>query len=191
MQEFLKQVYQYPGLNENNLQQIIDAHTEIAISKNDFLIKETQVSNAYYILYSGYLRSFVIDHLGNEVTTNFFSPGSVVIEVASIFNQVPTQENFQALTPCVLFEIKLNDFQNLFSHIPVFAEWGRAWMTAALTIQKERMLNMLTKSALQRYLDLLRQNSEIFQIAPLKQIATYLGITDTSLSRIRKEVSIK
>ena len=84
MQEFLKQVYQYPGLNENNLQQIIDAHTEIAISKNDFLIKETQVSNAYYILYSGYLRSFVIDHLGNGSFTTLINSSGYKLSVQMI-----------------------------------------------------------------------------------------------------------
>ncbi len=56
---------------------------------------------------------------------------------------------------------------------------------------KDRMLGMIQHTAEQRYLKLIETHPEIFQHAPLKNIASYLGITDTSLSRIRKEISKK
>ena len=70
-----------------------------------------------------------------------------------------------------------------------FKEWGRLWFTFQLFSLKQRTVNMLTETATQRYLTLLKNKPQIIQNAALKQIASYLGITDTSLSRIRKEIT--
>lgn len=134
------------------------------------------------------VRSYVTDPNGNEITTGFYTPGFIVIEVASLFQQQPSLENFHALTDVSLWELKFDDFQQLFREIPAFAEWGRTWMTQALSQQKQRMLDMITKPAHERYSQLLCTHPEILRDAPLKHIATYLGVTDTSLSRIRKEI---
>ena len=67
-------------------------------------------------------------------------------------------------------------------------EWGRAWFTFQLFTMKERSLGTITETAKNRYLKLMKDKPEILLNAPLKQIATFLGITDTSLSRIRKEI---
>jgi CRP-like cAMP-binding protein len=79
-------------------------------------------------------------------------------------------------------------FQELFHKIPNLREWGRSWMSQELFAYKQRSVEMFTLSATRRYLNLLEQKSKVIQFAPLKQIASYLGVTDTSLSRIRKEI---
>jgi CRP/FNR family transcriptional regulator, anaerobic regulatory protein len=80
-------------------------------------------------------------------------------------------------------------FQQLFHSIPNFAEWGRAWMSNELFQFKLRSVSIITDSATDRYKALVQNQSQIILQAPLKCIATYLGITDSSLSRIRKEIS--
>ncbi len=189
MHDLLRAVYQYPGLNDQEIQLILNRHKQIELKKGSFLLQVPEVSTSYYILYDGLMRSYVHDAAGNEITTNFFSNSDIVIEVASLFKQQATQENIQALSNCILFEISFQDFQEIFVTIPAFAEWGRMWMTMALSQQKERMLNMITQSAPQRYLQLLNEKPQVVQQAPLKYIASYLGITDTSLSRVRKEIT--
>lgn len=185
----LKQVYQYPTLTEKDLAQVMQAHQILEIKKGTNWLKAGQISKSYAIVLKGLLRSVVIDAVENEITTNFFGPNELVIEVSSLFAQRPTQETIQAITDCTIISIDFDTFQELFINIPSFAEWGRMWMTFALTQQKERMLDMLTKTANERYLQLLSAQPHVIQTAPLKYIATYLGITDTSLSRIRKELS--
>jgi len=76
----------------------------------------------------------------------------------------------------------------LFHSIPEFRDFGRSILVKGFASLKIRMLSMITETAEERYASLLHSNPEIFQYAPLKQIASYLGITDTSLSRIRKEI---
>jgi len=94
----------------------------------------------------------------------------------------------QCLTDCVLWQIDYDHFQELFHQIPAMREWGRAWMVFELYLAKKRATEMITEPATQRYLHLMQEKPQIIQQAPLKHIASYLGVTDTSLSRIRKEI---
>ncbi|CAN5362663.1 hypothetical protein BH23BAC3_BH23BAC3_13890 [soil metagenome] len=87
--------------------------------------------------------------------------------------------------------MSFENFQRLFQNTDGFSEWGRTWMSGALFSSKQRSLSMITESATERYLTLQKEHPEIIQQAPLKYIASYLGITDTSLSRIRKELGNK
>lgn len=188
MTHILHHIYQYPTLKESEIQKIIDEHQYVKFRKGDYLLKEGQYSKEYYILINGLIRSYAIHSNGEEITTGFYGDNELIIEVASLFGQMPTQENLQCLIDCELYKINYDDFQKLFVTIPAFAEWGRMWMTQALMQQKERLLKMLTHSAQERYVELLENNPKLIQTAPLKYIASFLGITDTSLSRIRKEL---
>ena len=88
----------------------------------------------------------------------------------------------------VLTYDKLND---LFHSLPEFREFGRAMLVKGFIAFKLRTLSMINKTAEERYAILLQSNPEIFQHASLKHIASYLGVTDTSLSRIRKSFALK
>jgi CRP-like cAMP-binding protein len=158
------------------------------ISKNQFHLAAGKISDEYLFLEKGCMRTFVHDIQGNEVTTNFCMPGQVVFEVSSFFNRTRSRENIQALTDCEGWFITYEQLNNLFHELPEFREFGRSILVKAFSELKTRTLSMITETAEERYETLLKTNPEIFQLAPLKNIASYLGITDTSLSRIRKEL---
>lgn len=185
---FFKHIYSHPNIKNEDYKRIIDAHTKVEFLKNETILKEGKVSYAYYLIKKGLFRSYVIDYKGNEITTDFFGPNDILIEVASLFLRIPSKESIQALTDCEVYKIDFDDFQNLFSTIEGFTEWGRTWMSHQLFMAKHRAVTMHTQSASQRYLNLIKEKPQIIKEVPLKYIATYLGITDTSLSRIRKEV---
>lgn len=185
---FFKKIYSHPNIKNDNYKTIMEAHERVKFFKNDTILSEGKISNAYYLIKKGLFRSYVIDYKGNEITTDFFGPNDILIEVASLFLRIPSKETIQAITDCEVYKIDFNDFQNLYSTIDGFTEWGRAWMSHQLFMAKHRAVNMHTQSASQRYLTLAEEKPLIIKEVPLKHIATYLGITDTSLSRIRKEV---
>lgn len=164
---------------------------ETEILKNQFLLQEGKVSNDYIFLLEGFIRSYTFDTEGNDITTNFYSRNQVVLEVSSFFNRTPSQESFQALNDCKGLIINYEQMQILFHSIPEFREFGRKVLVQHITALKQRMLSMINQTAEQRYENLMLTKPEILQNAPLKNIATYLGITDTSLSRIRKEFARK
>lgn len=165
--------------------------TEKILNKNEFLTEAGKVSNEYFFLEKGFMRAFAFDTEGNDVTTGFYSTGQVVFEVASFFNRTRSLENIQAIQNCTGWFITYSQLNELFHSLPQFREFGRWVLVKGFSALKTRMLSMITETAEQRYDTLLKTNPEIFQQASLKHIASYLGITDTSLSRIRKEYSKK
>jgi CRP-like cAMP-binding protein len=161
------------------------------IKKSEFLFKEGRICNDYYFLEKGFIRAFAYDTAGNDVTTNFYSGSQVVFEVNSFFNRVLSKENYQAIVDCEGWYITYQQLNHLFHSMSEFREFGRSILVKGFSSLKIRMLSMITETAEQRYDALLKSNPEIFQHAALKHIASYLGITDTSLSRIRKEYAKK
>lgn len=177
--------------SKQTLAGIAEHFEEITISKNDYFLKEGQISNNYLFLAEGFMRAFTFDTNGNEVTTYFYPKNRVVFEASSFFMRAISTENIQALTDCKSYSITFEKLNMLFHSVPEFREFGRAMLVKEFVAFKQRTLAMINKSAEERYANLINSNKEIFQYAQLKHIASYLGITDTSLSRIRKEFSKK
>jgi CRP-like cAMP-binding protein len=158
-------------------------------AKNDFFLQEGRISDEYLYLENGCMRSFAHDTEGNDITTNFSTGNQVVFEISSFFNRTGSKENIQALTDGRGWFITYKELNNMFHATPEFREFGRHILVRGFSSLKIRMLSMITETAEERYANLLNSHPEIFVYAPLKNIATYLGITDTSLSRIRRDFS--
>lgn len=173
------------------LDEIAEHFEEKTFLKNDYFLKEGQISNNYLFLADGFLRAFTFDTDGNEVTTYFYPKNRVVFEASSFFMRTASTENIQAVTDCTGFTIAFDKLNLLFHSIPEFREFGWAMLVKEFAAYKQRTLAMINKNAEERYANLISTNNEIFQYAQLKHIASYLGMTDTSLSRIRKEFSRK
>ncbi|WP_407481671.1 Crp/Fnr family transcriptional regulator [Elizabethkingia meningoseptica] len=188
MNPIYKAIYQHFLLSDEDMEQIAALHQKVEIEKGKIFLHEGETANEYYLLESGLVRAFVYDYDNNEITTEFFADNEIVIVPASLFQRNPSQENLQAVTDCLLWKIEFDDFQHIYHNVPGFSEWGRLWFSYQLFTMKQRSLDMITLSATKRYLNLMEQKPGVIRFAPLKQIASYLGVTDTSLSRIRKEL---
>lgn len=175
----------------SSAQAIAGHFTHRGLTKGELLLKAGQIADAYFFLDHGYMRAFAEDISGNEVTTAFYTPGQMIFEVASFFNRTRSRENIQALTDCEGWFITYSQLNELFHALPEFREFGRWVLANGFATLKSRMLSTITETAEDRYAALLRSSPDVFQHAPLKYIASYLGITDTSLSRIRAGLSKK
>ncbi len=178
------------SVSQNAIQTISESFEEIALDKNEYLLKEGKISG-YYFLAEGFLRAFTFDINGNEITTAFFGKDRVIFEPSSFFLHLPSTENIQAISDCKGYYTTFEKLNGLFHSAPEFREFARAMLVKEFVTYKRQTLAMINKTGEQRYVDLMTNNKEIFQYAQLKHIASYLGITDTSLSRIRKEFSRK
>lgn len=188
MNVIFKYMYQHPLFTEDDLQKLAEAHVRVEFKKGDILLKEGEIAGEYYLLEEGLVRAFVHDFDNNEITTEFFTANEIVIIPSSLFQKIPSIENLQAVTDCVLWKIDYEKFQELFHNIQALREWGRMWFSFQVFAMKQRSLEMITETATNRYLKLMNEKPDIIKFAPLKQIASYLGITDSSLSRIRREI---
>jgi CRP-like cAMP-binding protein len=167
---------------------ITDHFEERKFSKNEFFLSEGKVCDFLYLA-EGLMRAYTFDLKGNEVTTNFFGKSRQVYDHASFFLQTASEENIQAITECLGYSITFEKMNRLFHSIPEYREYGRGMLVKELVSYKKRTLAVINKTAEQRYEDLIRDDKEIFQFVQLKYIASYLGVTNSSLSRIRREFS--
>ena len=174
-------------MSTSKAEQLVEKYKTKKIARNEYLLKEGAVCNESHFIEEGITRSYTYDLEGNEVTTAFYSKKMFTSDLVSFFKRTPSKEYIQALTDCETWYLTYEDMQTNFHTYPEFREFGRLNIINHYSILKQRMLSMLQETAEQRYSHLINSNPEILQNAPLKYIATYLGITDTSLSRIRKE----
>lgn len=158
------------------------------LSKGTLIIQEGKTSKKSYFLESGIIRCYITDLKGKEVTTRFFSAPDFLNDYLSFFEQKPSEENYELSTDCHVHSINYENVQYCFHNIPEFREWGRMLLTLNYTYMNRRMISLHKETAQERYLNLKNSNPEIIEKVPLHLIASYLGITKYSLSRIRKKI---
>jgi CRP-like cAMP-binding protein len=176
---------------DRTLDDVVEYFEEISVLKNDFFLKEGKVNDRYFFLQSGFMRAFTYDNNGDEITTNFYQKDSVVFEVSSFYLKTPSTENIQAVTDCRGYAISYDQLNLLLHTIPEFRAYGVKMLAREYVLYKKRALELINLSGEARYENLISTNKEVFKHAQLKQIASYLNVTDTSLSRIRREFAKK
>lgn len=186
---FLNQIFKPQNFKKEELELIFAQFEEIEFKKNDYLIEINKSANYYYFLESGFLRSYTIDYEGNDITTKFFTKEDIVIDWNAYFLKKPCKESIQAISDGKAWKITFQNFMNLFQ-IESFREVGRTRLVNNYFELKNHSISVIADKAKDRYLNLIKEKPEVIQNVPLKHIATYLGITDTSLSRIRKEITL-
>ncbi|WP_392436604.1 Crp/Fnr family transcriptional regulator [Cruoricaptor ignavus] len=185
---FLYELFSNDGVPDADIEKILPKYNRMEFQKNDFLLKEGKVEDRYWFVESGFVRSYIIDTEGEDATFNLFAEKDVVIDYPSFFFYLPTRENIQALTDCVCWEISHDDFQELFHSIKTYREQQRALLVGSYFALKEHSISLIADQAKDRYLKLLKEKPHLIQNVSLKHIASFLGITNSSLSRIRKEI---
>ena len=187
---FLSGIFKRSNFTADEFELILAQYERLKFKKNEYLFRQDQIGNFYYFIEEGFARSYAIDLRGIDITTKFFASGDIVIDWQSYFLKTPCQEPIQALTSCVVWKISFSNFMKLFK-IEAFREVGRTALIGNYFELKNHSLSTITTTAADRYTTLLKQKPDIVKNVPLKHIATYLGIGDTSLSRVRKDVNRK
>jgi len=185
LEDFIQQIFPMPL---QKAVQIVKKYHLQEFSEGDFILQEGKISAGAFYLASGYLRSYAIDTEGVEVTTRIYGPPTFFNDYLSYFKKEPARESYEALSDCKVWSISFDDMNELFHNMPEFREFGRMMLTMNYVEVHSRMLGMIQETAEQRYIHLMEERPDILQHVPLKIIASYLGVTDSSLSRIRREV---
>jgi len=180
-------MFEYYGFSEEDIHVTMGSFVPEKIMANNLFLKEGAVSNRIAFVKDGLLRSFFYDDNANEITTNFYPSGSLVIAFDSFNNQIPSQENIVAITDSELFTISFLKMKELYQLVPV---WNQVCKDIADQKSNEmiaRSVQFQTLSATERYHQFCQQNPEVIKYAALRHIASYLGIDIATLSRIRKK----
>jgi len=162
---------------------------EKKMKKNDFFIKEGDTGKQVAFIASGIFRSYYISEDGKDNTYCFRFPNEFLASYASFITDKPGMENMQAVSDAVIFVIpksRIEELANENQRWTLFLK--RIAEQEYLEIEK-RFFQLQRESAAQRYTFLLQHQPHYIQQIPLQYLASYLGITQRHLSRIRKEIS--
>ncbi len=155
--------------------------------KGEYLSREGQVCTKLMIVESGILRSFY-NKDAEQLTTYFNIEGTIATALRSYLKEVPAHENIQALTDVELFYIEKKDMNKLYDEIPSWNKIGRLLMEILYVKMEERSISLQHDSAKERYINFLTEFPNVVNRIPLQYIASFLGITPETLSRIRKSI---
>jgi CRP-like cAMP-binding protein len=157
---------------------------EERVPKKTLLLKAGMVAHRIYFIKKGFVRAFYYKE-ENQFTSWFMGQNEIIISVYSFFSRKPSFENIETLEDCILQSISWEQLQELYTCYPKFNVTGRIITEQYYIRSEERAINLQTLTAIQRYEKLLAEYPQIAQVATLGQIATYLGIKQETLSRIR------
>lgn len=156
--------------------------------KGELFLKEGQRCDHLYFILQGFTRVYYLDLEGNEVTHWFCAKDSVI---TSPFSYVKGERNilfFEALEDTELMLISSNQLEKLIHHLPELGEALRHINAEFAMVLSRRIMSIHTETAEERYLKLMKEHPLLFQKAKLSHIASFLGVTQQSLSRIRKNL---
>ena len=148
------------------------------------LLEEGKISRSMFIIEKGCLRTWVNNN-GREITTQFFFEGDKVSSIESFRTNQPSLYNIESIEPSVLQTISQKDFQNVLENSPEMQKEMQEHLFPRLIQRQKLFFSFLKNTAQQRYEELRQKHPEIIQRVPQHYIASYLGITSVSLSRIR------
>lgn len=158
------------------------------LNAGDYFVKEGQYSKQIGYVKSGLLHSYQIDHSGEMITTNFFTPDSFCGSFFSFYRNAPALDFVKAITDAQILTIDYVTLQNLFKDDLTINQLGRLAIEEVCIAKDIRLSKMLKLDAMDRYLWFIKEHPYVVENSPLKFIASYLGMKPESLSRIRKEL---
>ncbi len=160
--------------------------TEIEVPARTLLLREGEVSRQAYQILQGCMRLWFNDN-GRDITFQFFFEGQAVSSIESFRTGRPGLFNMETVEPCKLRVITKSDFDKMMIETPGFKELIEASVYQRLEHYIALFLSRIRDTPQQRYLHLVQDHPEIIRRVPQHYIASYLGITPVSLSRIRNK----
>lgn len=156
----------------------------LSIPSKTILLHEGKIADTLYLIKKGCLRLLFYNE-GKDVTFQFFFERNFVASFDSLYKCQPSLFSLESIEPAEIVSIKRDDFYNLVEQIPALRKAYEEKLIERFRIYQQLFLSRIKNTPQQRYEELLKEYPDIIQRVPQHYIASYLGITPVSLSRIR------
>lgn len=176
----------FVSINDSDVKKIIECFREVELKKGDYFGRSGKYCDTLAFIQSGYIRVF-IDTMDREVTQWISSPGYFITDLSSFVSKTTGRWNMQALTDCTLMSITRQQYETLGKQVPVWGELDRQFIVKCFTMMEDRIFNHLYMASEHRFQHLMETQPELFNIVPLHYLASMLGMTPETLSRLRKK----
>ncbi len=184
LEQYIKSYFGIVAIDD--LKTIVTLFKTTTIKRGEFLLKSGKYCNKLSFVQSGLLRMFAtIDD--KEVTQWISTNGYFATDLSSFIFEKPSRWTIQALVDTELYSITKEDYKKIGNFVPKWNELEKLFLVRCFTILEDRVFSHLSMTAEERYNLFFENNKELFNQVPLHYIASMLGMTPETFSRIRKK----
>lgn len=187
--EILKEVFKEADFTSEELRSIGALLRKVSLKKGDILLSEGDTVLYTHFVYSGCLRTYFLDDAGKEHTLQFAIKDWWISDYTAFFTGDKALTNIECIQRATIYKLSRKDMERLYLEIPAFETFFRKKLERRFMALQKRVLGNLAQPAKDRYLSFIQNYPNIQQSVKNYHIASFLGITTESLSRIRKELA--
>ena len=159
------------------------------LRKRQYLLQEGDVCKYVSFIEKGMLRTYSVDEKGNDHILSFSAEGWWTADLYSFFTDEPSLYNIEALEDCELLLLTKTSWDSLLEKVPAFERYFRIIIQNNLIAMQRRIMGSMSETAEEKYTKLVANSPDCIQRVPQHMIASYLGITRETLSRIRSQMA--
>jgi CRP-like cAMP-binding protein len=190
-EKILKNVSKHIELNEEERRYFTSLLSVKELARKKLLLQQSQPCTSIYFVEQGVLRAYYADKDGHQNIVMFALNDWWITDMYAFANEQNAMLDIDALEDCTLLQLQKRDMDQLMNTVPKFEKYFRILMQNAYIREQLRIIQNLSMPAKDRYKNFLQKYPQFVQHVPLKQIASYLGITPEFLSVLRKKESRK
>jgi CRP-like cAMP-binding protein len=187
MNELENYIHHYFSISIDDCKTIAGLFKSEQLAKGDFYLKTERQCNRLSFIRDGLMRIYV-NLPDTEVTQWIGTPGYFITDLSAFLFRNPARWNIQALTDVSLFTISYDDYISIGKILPKWNELEKLFIGKCFVVLENRVFDHLSLSAEERYKRLFEQNRELFNQVPLQYLASMLGMTPETFSRIRRKM---
>ncbi|MEO9890903.1 Crp/Fnr family transcriptional regulator [Aurantibacter sp.] len=188
MKQLITYINQISPIKEVTFKELKKCFKPLQLKKNDFFVRENEYAQQIGFLKKGIVRAFFLNQEGKEYTKQFFVDSSIIGAYNSLLTKQPNKIAQQALTDCEILVADYREMEKLYNKFHDLERLGRKIAEFYFLEKEQKEIEMALLDADKRYLIMQQKFPSIETIIPQYYIASYLGISPTQLSRIRKKL---
>ncbi len=187
MEKLINYILQFGHLNQQQINLISSKVKEVQLKKDEYFSEAGKIPKEVAFVLQGVLRGCYYNNKGEEITRCFISEDSLVVDYVNFEARAVSSDYLQACTDCTLLVFSKQDWEELSE---IMVDWNKIKnkMVQLCMYQKSRKGPVISQDASTRYLEFMKNHPSLLNQVPLIYIASYLGVTQQSLSRIRKNI---
>lgn len=178
------------GISRDNSMRLLHSAKRVKLRPNEIIIRNGQVWNTCIVVISGIIRFYYNDNKFNEVNQNFLFEGNCIAPVWGNVNKEPSEFEIASIGESIAYLISYQDLRKVLSTENEWHSFTHNILDYILNEKIKREKTLLTLTPPERYLQFVKNHEKLVERIPVKHIASFISITDVSLSRIRKNLNM-